>query len=66
MSTSSTSGLTNYELTGLTKGTYYQFKVLAENVVGQGADSPSATIVAANVPNQMLAPVNVPELTSRT
>lgn len=48
---SSTGGLTNYEVSGLTKGTYYQFKIFAENIVGQGPDSPATKIVAANVPN---------------
>jgi hypothetical protein len=33
-------------------GTYYQFKVFAQNVVGNGPDSLSLTLVAANVPNQ--------------
>jgi hypothetical protein len=30
----STTGLTHYELSGLTKSVYYQFKVFATNVVG--------------------------------
>ena len=66
VSTSSTGGLTNYELSGLTKGTYYQFKVHAINVVGPGPDSPTVTIVAANVPNTMLAPTRIAAQTSRT
>jgi hypothetical protein len=62
----STFGIQSYTLTGLTKGTYYQFKVFAHNVVGEGPDSLPTTIVAANVPNKMDVPANVPSLTSRT
>jgi len=51
-------------VTGLSKGTFYQFQVVAENSVGYSAASPSVTAVAANVPNTPSAPINVPAITS--
>jgi len=53
-------------MTGLSKGTYYQFQVVAQNSVGYSAASPSVTAVAANVPNTPSAPVNVPAITSQS
>ena len=49
-------GTTSYTVTGLTRGTYYNFKVRAVNSVGNGAESPEsdavnpkATLRASNV-----------------
>jgi hypothetical protein len=47
----STSGQTHYTATGLVKGTIYQFKVLAHNSIGYGAESDSLSAVAADKPN---------------
>jgi hypothetical protein len=47
----STAGSTSFTMSGLLKGTYYQFKVSAHNDLGQGPDSPAVIIVAADVPN---------------
>ena len=59
-----TDGATQLTLKGLSKGTNYQFSVLAYNSIGYSAASPSVTVVAANVPNSPNAPVNNPSLTS--
>ena len=53
-------------MTGLSKGTFYQFIVLALNSIGYSAPSLSVTVVAANVPNTPSAPVNIPSQTSQT
>ena len=59
-----TNGATQLTMTGLSKGTNYQFAVLALNSIGYSAASPSVTVVAANVPNTPSAPLNNPSLTS--
>jgi hypothetical protein len=53
-------------MTGLSKGTYYQFIVLALNSIGYSPASAPVTVVAANVPNTPNAPVNIPSQTSQT
>ena len=55
-----TNGATQLTMTGLTKGTTYQFKVLALNSIGYSDASPTLVVVAANVPNTPSAPVNDP------
>jgi hypothetical protein len=49
---SSTGGARQTSLSGLTQGSYYQFKVLAHNVIGYSVASPILMVVAADVPNQ--------------
>jgi hypothetical protein len=66
LAASTTSGLLTYTTSGLVKGTFYQLKVQAHNSIGFGAESEALTAVAANKPNQPLAPENVEELTDRT
>ena len=46
-----TNGATQLALTGLSKGSFYQFKVLARNGIGYGAESSPLLVVAADVPN---------------
>lgn len=65
MLASSTNGQTLYTATGLTKGLIYQFKVLAHNGIGYGAESLSLSAVAADTPNQPNAPLNVELVTNR-
>ena len=48
---------TTYTVEGLTSGSAYQFKVEARNIYGFGSFSPISSIVAADVPHTMSAPV---------
>lgn len=41
----------SYTKTGLTAGGTYRFKVTALNAIGEGADSPIGSIIAATVPD---------------
>lgn len=61
-----TNGLTQLALTGLSRGSYYQFKVLAHNGIGYGSESGVLLAVAADVPNKPDAPVNDVSVTSGT
>lgn len=63
---STTYGFTNYTLSGLTIGNYYQLKVSALNIVGYGVLSQSITFVAANVPNRPNAPIKVTQWSNST
>ena len=42
-----------YLITGLTSGQAYLFKIRARNIYGYGSFSPTATILASDVPNVM-------------
>jgi hypothetical protein len=46
--------LLTYNKSGLTAGVSYRFKVTALNYIGEGAESPIGTIIAATVPDQIL------------
>jgi hypothetical protein len=63
---STTVGATQLTLSSLTKGTNYQFKVHAHNVIGYGADSDPLAMVAADKPRTPDAPINDITITDRT
>jgi len=52
----STTGLKTLTLGSLTKGSYYQFKVQAHNVIGYSASSTALLVVAADPPSQPNTP----------
>lgn len=53
--------ITFYTATGLTRGTSYKFKVLAQNVVNFGQPTSTITIIAAQAPG---TPTNIVRLTN--
>jgi len=63
---STTAGATQLTFSGLTKGSSYQFKVSAHNVIGYGASSEVLAMVAADKPRTPAAPTNDLTVTDRT
>ena len=63
---STTAGATQLTLSGLTKGSSYQFKVNAHNLIGYGTSSEVLAMVAADKPRTPAAPTNDLTVTDRT
>lgn len=59
--TSTGGSITFYTVTGLTRGTTYQFKVLATNIVNDGQATSTVNIIAAQAPG---APTSILRLTN--
>jgi hypothetical protein len=50
---STAAGITSAEISGLTSGNSYSFRVLASNIFGDGKLSPAMSIISASAPSQM-------------